>query len=201
MTLSSFSVMLFVIAALIAGALVPFQAGSNAALAQALGHPLWASAVSLLVSMLVLLPVLLMMRVGSPSIQQTTHLPWWAWCGGVAGVIYITSALLLVPRIGATNFMVCVIAGQMVASLLLDHFGWIGLPIKEINIGRVVGVVLIFLGIVIVYWYTPMSSGQSRGDVVRHHWLRLTRQIRQAEYLTTGVPCRKNVVHSARNTY
>jgi len=155
--------MAFAIAALIAGALVPFQAGSNAALSRALGHPLWASAVSLLVSMLVLLPVLLMMRVATPLIQQTTHLPWWAWFGGVAGVIYITSALLLVPRIGATNFMVCVIAGQMLASLLLDHFGWMGLPIKEINIGRVAGVVLILLGIVIVQWFTP-ALGQPKSD-------------------------------------
>jgi len=153
----AFSGAVLALVALIAGAFVPFQAGSNAALARALGHPLWATAVSLLVSMLVLLPVMFMMRIGSPLIQQATHMPWWAWFGGVAGVIYLTSALLLTPRIGATNFIVCVIAGQMLAALLLDHFGLMGLPIKEINPGRVVGVSLILVGTFAVHWFTPAT--------------------------------------------
>ena len=140
------------LAALVAGALVPFQAGSNAALGRALGHPLWATVVSLLVSLLVVLPVILALRVPAPMLGQTGALPLWAWFGGVAGVIYITAALMLTPRLGATGFIVCVIAGQMLVSMLIDHFGLMGLAVKEINLRRVGGVLLIFAGMLMVQW-------------------------------------------------
>lgn len=148
-------------AALIAGALVPFQAGSNAALGRALGHPLWATVASLLVSLLVVLPVILALRAPTPLVGQASQLPLWAWFGGVAGVIYITSALLLTPRLGAANFIVCVIAGQMLTSLLIDHFGLMGLPIKEASLGRITGVLLIVGGMLMVQWFTPSVPAQA----------------------------------------
>ncbi|BAU74500.1 DMT family transporter [Metapseudomonas furukawaii] len=150
-------------AALVAGALVPFQAGSNAALGRALGHPLWATVTSLLVSLLVVLPVLLAMRVPAPLLGPAAQLPAWAWLGGVAGVIYITAALLLTPRVGAGNFIVCVIAGQMLASLLIDHFGLMGLPVKQANGGRILGVALILAGMLVVQWTTRSESSPPSG--------------------------------------
>jgi len=151
----SLTAFVFAIAALIAGAVVPFQAGSNAALGRALGHPMWATMASLVISLLVALPVLLALRAPAPTLAPATQLPLWAWLGGAAGVVYITAALLLTPRMGATNFIVFVIAGQMLASMLIDHFGWVGLPVKEINAGRITGVALIFVGVLVVQWFTP----------------------------------------------
>lgn len=142
-------------AALVAGALVPFQAGSNATLGRALGHPLWATVASLLVSLMVVIPALLALRAPAPLIGQTAQMPVWIWFGGVAGVIYITSALVLTPRLGATTFIVSVIAGQMLTSLLIDNYGLMGLPVKPANLGRVAGVLLIFAGMLLVQWFTP----------------------------------------------
>jgi len=152
--MSSFSLAAAIpaIAALIAGALVPFQAGSNAALGRALGHPLWATVASLLISLLVVLPLMLVLRTPAPTAGQAAQLPFWAWLGGVAGVIYITAALLLTPKMGAASFIVCVIAGQMLAALLINHFGLVGLPIKEANLGRIGGVGLMFIGLLLVQW-------------------------------------------------
>ena len=140
--------------ALIAGALVPFQAGSNATLGRALGHPLWATVASLLVSLLMVVPVLIALRVPLPMVGQAMRLPMWAWFGGIAGVIYFTAALTMTPRLGATTFIVCVIAGQMLASLLIDHFGLMGLAVKPINAGRIAGVALICVGMLLVQWST-----------------------------------------------
>jgi len=154
----SLAAILFAIAALIAGAVVPFQAGSNAMLGRALGHPMWATMASLVVSLLVTLPVLLALRAPAPTLAPAAQLPIWAWLGGTAGVVYITAALLLTPRMGATNFIVFVIAGQMLASMLIDHFGWVGLPVKEINAGRIAGVALIFVGVLVVQWFTPVPA-------------------------------------------
>lgn len=140
--------------ALAAGALVPFQAGSNAALGRALGHPLWATVASLLISLLVIVPVILAARPPSPALSQASGVPLWAWLGGVAGVVYITCALLLTPRLGATGFIACVIAGQMLSSLLIDHFGLMGLPVKEANPGRLAGLSVMFIGVLMVQWFT-----------------------------------------------
>lgn len=161
-------------AALVAGALVPFQAGSNAALGRTLGHPLWATLVSLLISLLVLLPVLLSLRIPAPLLGQAGQLPFWGWLGGVAGVIYISAALLLTPRLGATGFIVCVIAGQMLASLLIDHFGLMGLPLKEINLGRVGGVLLILIGMLVVQWSSQPRTTEPPQAINATHQVELS---------------------------
>ncbi|MGW7774252.1 DMT family transporter [Pseudomonas machongensis] len=144
--------------ALLAGAAVPFQAGSNAALGRLLGHPLWAAGVSLLVSLMMLMPALLLMRAPMPQLQNLAQAPWWAWLGGVAGVIYITAALVLTPRLGAAGFIVCVIAGQVLSSLLIDQFGLMGLPEKPVNLPRLLGVAMIVGGMLVVQWGTARSA-------------------------------------------
>lgn len=136
--------------ALLAGAVVPFQAASNAALGRALGHPLWATLSSLAVSAIVVVPLMLLMRVPAPALGAAAQGPAWWWLGGVAGVAYITAALILTPKLGAASFIVCVIAGQMLASMLIDHYGLMGLMPKPAGAWRVVGVTLILLGMVVV---------------------------------------------------
>lgn len=152
------SVLLPLVIAMLAGAVVPFQAGSNAALGRALGHPLWATVASLLVSLIVVLPVLIGMRAGLPDIGTAARGPWWLWIGGIAGVAYITAALVLTPRLGAASFIVCVVAGQVVASLIIDHFGLMGLAAKPVNLARIAGVALIVLGMLVVQWGTRAAS-------------------------------------------
>ena len=155
---SSLTVVGLAAVAVVAGALVPFQAGSNAELGRALGHPLWATLVSLVVSILVVIPIALAMQAAPPVFGAARHLPAWAWLGGVAGAIYVSSALILVPRVGATSFMVCVIAGQLIASLLLDYHGWMNLPVREVSVGRVLGVVMVIVGMVMVLWFSSTTK-------------------------------------------
>ncbi|MEZ0192817.1 DMT family transporter [Pseudomonas qingdaonensis] len=140
--------------ALLAGAAVPFQAGANAALGRLLGHPLWATLISLAVSVLMVLPALLLMRVPLPQLANLGQAPWWAWLGGVAGVAYITAALILTPRLGAAGFIVCVIAGQVLSSLIIDQWGLMGLPSRPVNGLRIAGVALIIVGMLVVQWGT-----------------------------------------------
>jgi len=147
----------FIGLALIAGALVPFQAGTNAMLGRTLGHPLWATVASLFVSLICILPLILALRLQLPKLGDALQGPIWIWFGGLAGVIFITAALMLVPRLGGTGFVACVIAGQMVAALAIDHFGLMGLAEKSINPGRVCGVLVIFTGVLIIQRFTPSA--------------------------------------------
>lgn len=140
--------------ALLAGAMLPFQVAANASLGRVLGHPLWATLVSLCVSLAVVVPALLVWRVPLPALSGLALGPWWLWVGGVLGALYVAAAATLAPQLGAGGFLVCVVAGQMVAALLVDYFGLMGLPARPIPMLRLAGVALILLGV----WLAQMPG-------------------------------------------
>lgn len=146
-------------AALVAGAAIPFQAGANAMLGRLLGHPLWATMVSLAISVALAIPVMLALKVPVPALATAATGPWWIWIGGVAGVIYVTAALLLAPKVGAASFIVAVIAGQMAASLVIDHFGLMGFAQRPTSFARIGGLVLIVAGLVVTQWASVAKAG------------------------------------------
>ncbi|RKS23706.1 transporter family-2 protein [Pseudomonas sp. WPR_5_2] len=136
--------------AVIAGAVVPFQSAINFNLGRGLGHPLWATLVSLLVSILVLLPIILAMRLPLPSMAFIAKAPLWIWAGGAFGVCFISLAVVLLPKLGASGFLALSLAGQVMASLVLDHFGWFGLLERQVTLPRLAGVLLLIGGVVLI---------------------------------------------------
>lgn len=136
--------------AVIAGAVVPFQSAINANLGRGLGHPLWATLASLLVSIAVLLPVIVAMRLPLPTLAFITKAPLWMWAGGAFGVCFISLALMLLPKLGASGFIALALAGQVIASLVLDHFGLFGLVERQMTLPRVLGAVLLIAGVVLI---------------------------------------------------
>jgi transporter family-2 protein len=137
------------ILAVIIGAFLPLQALINAQLGRATSGALFASFVSFLVGTVSLGVVLLAMRTPLPGLQSMTGLPPWAWLGGVIGAIYVFSATLLVPRIGAAALICLVVFGQVVGSLLLDHHGVLS-PARSADGLRILGGALVAIGAVLV---------------------------------------------------
>ncbi|NTJ44685.1 DMT family transporter [Agrobacterium larrymoorei] len=140
----------FLTAAIITGAAVPFQAGANAALGRSLSHPLWGTAISLCVSLLCIIPVMLAARVPLPTLVPALQAPNWIWIGGVVGVIYVTGALMIAPKLGAATFIIAVIVGQMIASATIDAFGLMGFPKQALSASRLIGLVVVVVGICIM---------------------------------------------------
>lgn len=136
--------------AVIAGAVVPFQSAINANLGRGLGHPLWATLASLLVSILVLLPVILALRLPLPSLGFISKAPLWMWTGGAFGVCFISLALVLLPKLGASGFIALALSGQVLASLLLDHFGLFGLVERQLTAPRLLGVLMLIGGVALI---------------------------------------------------
>lgn len=136
--------------ALAAGAVLPFQAAANANVGRALGHPLWGAMASLTVSVAVIVPLLLVVKAPSPNFSAALQGPWWLWVGGVLGALYVGSATVLTPKLGAGSFLVAVVAGQMVTAVLVDHYGLMGLTPRPINAMRVLGVLLILGGVFLI---------------------------------------------------
>lgn len=154
----------FLVAALLAGAAVPFQAGANAMLGRLLGHPLWATFVSLGVSVVLIIPVMVAFRLPVPSVGMALKGPWWIWIGGAAGVVYITAALLLAPKLGAASFIVAVIAGQMAASLVIDHFALMSFAHRPVNVARFAGLTFIIAGLVVTQWASTIAPQATQPD-------------------------------------
>jgi len=147
--------------AFLAGAVLPFQATSNGAVGKALGHPLWGAIVSLSVSTLVLLPLLWFLKVPAPRLSNALQGPWWLWTGGVLGAVYVASAAAFSPKLGAGGFIVLVVAGQMIAAALVDHFGLMGLTPRPVTLARFAGVALLLVGAVLIQ-HTGSSGGETK---------------------------------------
>jgi len=140
----------FVLFGLAAGAMLPFQAGVNAQLAEYLGSPLRAALVSFVVGVLVLLPLVALFVRGLPSAERVSATPWWAWLGGALGAFYVASSITSAPKLGAVTLIGVILAGQAAALLVVDHFGMVGFDEHPATLGRVAGMLLIALGVLFV---------------------------------------------------
>ena len=133
----------------LAGALLPLQALINARLGHQLGSPLWGATAQNMIGAAGMLALIALFRPPTPTLGAIAGVPLWAWLGGFCGMVYVFSVLVAAPVLGAARMMVCVIAGQMVASILLDHFGVLH-DRRPINLTTVAGAVLLLAGAALV---------------------------------------------------
>ncbi len=143
-------VWLYLFVCLLAGALMPLQAGVNAQLARWVGHPVTASLVSFAVGALALLVATLAFFRGWPEPDRLAGAPWWIWVGGLLGAFYVLGSVVTAPRLGAATLVALILAGQATASLLVDHFGWVGFPENPVSPGRIAGLLLVAAGVALV---------------------------------------------------
>ena len=136
--------------ALLSGAALAVQVGVNNGLRARMGHPLNAAAFSLAIGTLALLAVLLAIRPGLPKASNLSGAPWWIWLGGVVGACYIMASVSFSGRLGAAGWLGLVVAGQIVASVALDHFGLVGFATHPATPWRLFGVALLLTGAVVV---------------------------------------------------
>jgi transporter family-2 protein len=136
--------------ALLAGVALTLQIGINVHLRQGVGHAAIAAFISFLVGALVLLAYALATRLSWPSWSTVLQIPPWAWVGGVLGAFYVGSTIALSPRLGAALFVVLVVAGQLLAALVMDHMGWLGATAQPINAWRAAGAALVVAGVFLI---------------------------------------------------
>ena len=134
----------------LAGAALPFQAAVNTRLRQSVGAPLLSALISFLVGASVLTLLHFSGLFGRAKLTGLSSTPWWAWIGGGCGALVVTMAIIGLPRIGAGALVAATVFGQLIASLLLDHFGWLGVPRVPINTPRLLGAMLLFAGVLLM---------------------------------------------------
>ncbi len=141
---------LYLLLALAAGMLMPVQAGINSRLAVLVGGAIPAAFVSFLVGTLALGAVLAAMGQGVPLARALPASPWWYWIGGSLGAFFVTATVVLAPRIGTGAMVALTLAGQVAASMALDHFGLFGFPHIPFDTKRLVGSVLLLAGVYLI---------------------------------------------------
>jgi transporter family-2 protein len=140
---------LYILLALAAGICIPTQSGINAQLASYAKSSVLAATISFLVGSVGLFVYLGVMRIPIPMAALGVA-PWWAWSGGILGAFFVASTIFLVPQLGATTMLSLVIAGQMIASLVYDHYGALAFPVHPISPLRILGVVLVAAGVILI---------------------------------------------------
>lgn len=141
---------LYLCVAFVAGAATSLQVPVNAALRTNLTHPMQATFVSFAVGMLASLVCCMVAGSPLPTADSLSRIPWWGWFGGLLGMMYVGTAIVISPKIGVAPMLSMVIAGQMVASILIDHFGMLHAPLFPATPLRLVGAILVAAGAAIM---------------------------------------------------
>jgi transporter family-2 protein len=85
-----------------------------------------------------------------PSAEALAKMPWWAPLGGLVGAVQVYAGLTLVNKVGAGPFVGFTVTAALVASLVVDHFGWFHMPVHPINLWRCAGAALMVGGISLI---------------------------------------------------
>ncbi len=140
---------ILVLMMVLSGALMAFQGPINAALKTHVGV-VESSLISFVVGTLAL--ILIVAFTGKGNVMAFRNAPPWQLLGGFIGVVFVTASLLAVPKIGVPGMIVAALAGQMTAGLLIDRFGWVGLPARPVDGFRVAGVALLIVSVILINW-------------------------------------------------
>jgi transporter family-2 protein len=131
------------------GGLVALQAPINGGLGRAIGS--WQAAfVSFAVGTIALAVMASLAKGGIGQIGEVRSVSWVYLTGGVLGAIYITSVIVTVATLGAGGVVAATIAGQLAISIVVDHFGLLGVERQPITATRLAGVALLAAGTYLV---------------------------------------------------
>lgn len=144
------NIYLLILIALVLGAVLPTQVAINTRLAVAVQSPLISAFISFLVGTIALLSYILIAGIPLSNASGVRNAPPIAWTGGVIGAFYVAMSIVLLPKLGVALTISLIIAGQMIMSLVIDHFGLFGVPVRELSLLRIAGVLLIVLGVVMI---------------------------------------------------
>lgn len=140
----------FFLLALVAGLMLPIQAGLNSEMGRVLKSPVYASIVSFVAGLIALLVYAFITRMPFGNLREGFTLPWYYWVGGVLGAVYVYGLIVLTPRLGVALTFGLTVAAQMTFSLVMDHYGWLDVPVSPISWPRVLGVLMIIGGVILI---------------------------------------------------
>ena len=137
--------------AIVSGCLMASIGAIYALLGSIIGSPIQATTVSFLIATV----AILLFSLCSGNIRQvgkafSRQHPWWMWLGGICGAICVYGNAWLIPKIGVGLFAMLLLIGQLLLSLLMEQFGWLGAPRKKISAMQIIGILLMLEGVALI---------------------------------------------------
>ena len=142
----------YIFAALLMGAVLSLQPAINATMARIRGNPLLAASISISISLLIVSVLWLIWFNDVGDFSRFKELPWWVVVGGVVGAVFVAGSIITAPVLGVALFFVCMVAGQLIGSTIIDHIGAFGLEVKPVNTIKLLGLGFVIFGAVLVQY-------------------------------------------------
>jgi transporter family-2 protein len=136
-----------VLIGVLGGIAVGMQGPIAGAMSQRVGGA--ASSLAIHVSGAVLSALVLLGRHGE-NLRNWRQVPWYLWGAGGLGVLMYLTLSLTFPRLGAAVAITCIIVGQLIAGLVMDHFGILG-PVRPMDLSRLAGAAVLLCGAYLIY--------------------------------------------------
>ena len=158
--------MMSIILGILAGIGLPIQTSINTKLRKKVGTPYNASLVSFVVALIFLVLLLIVTGEGiSLPLESLVKEPLWIWAGGICGVIFLTGNILLLSKVGSVQTVILPVLGQILMGLIVDSFGLFYAERSELTLLRVVGAVLVILGVLIVSMAKDIKRGTFHTEI------------------------------------
>ena len=132
---------------IVSGFGLTLQVGMNSRLRTLLQSANTAALVSFLVGTVALIGLLIATRTPLPPRDTLAAVPLWAWFGGLMGAFYVAISTVVASQLGTTSLLGLALLGQLATALVVDHYGFMGLPEHPITLARIAGVVLLGAGV------------------------------------------------------
>lgn len=143
----------YLIIALAAGVALATQSAINTQLAKAMsGEAVIATFISFAVGTIVLFFIAWVKTDLWGNLSTVPSQPWWKLIGGILGAVVVFTTVLLAPKLGITAMLFFIIVGQLITATTIDHFGLIGMPIREVNITKLIGLIIVAFGLVFYFF-------------------------------------------------
>ena len=143
----------YLIVALAAGVALATQTAINTQLAKAMsGEAVIATFISFAVGTIVLFFIAWVKTDLWGNLSTVPSQPWWKLIGGILGAVVVFTTVLLAPKLGITAMLFFIIVGQLITATTIDHFGLIGMPIREVNITKFIGLIIVAFGLVFYFF-------------------------------------------------
>lgn len=143
----------YLIVALAAGVALATQSAINTQLAKAMsGEAVIATFISFAVGTIVLFFIAWVKTDLWGNLSTVPSQPWWKLIGGILGAVVVFTTVLLAPKLGITAMLFFIIVGQLITATTIDHFGLIGMPIREVNITKFIGLIIVASGLVFYFF-------------------------------------------------
>lgn len=141
---------MYILVAVAAGAGIAFQAVINARLRVVVHSPIWAALIQTAVGLGLLATIAVVAREGPLNLTGVPRAPWWVWTGGLLGATYVVASIVATAPLGAAVMFAAVIVGQVITSLLIDHYGLMGVAVQPLSPLRAAGAGLLIAGLLLI---------------------------------------------------